>query len=105
MGARRGRYGYGVGVGGAELAIGSDDGARGLGRLAAIEDALDKGATYGSGFVYVCVDPHGNGHRPVQVEAHPDATHLEPDPLVDPATITPEQPAGVQSPPFVKKHV
>jgi hypothetical protein len=84
--------------------LNTEDGAPGLSRLAAIEDALDKGATYGSGFVYVCVDPHGNGHRPVQVEAHPAATSLEPNPLVDPASITPESPDGVPTPPFVKKY-
>ncbi len=48
----------------------------------AIEDALDKAATYCSGFVYAEVTPNGR-MEPIQVVAHPAATDPA-NPLVNP---------------------
>ena len=48
----------------------------------AIEDALDKAATYCSAFIYAEVTPNGR-MEPVQVEAHPAATDPK-NPLVNP---------------------
>ena len=53
---------------------------------AVLEESVDRGCTWGSDFLYVCVDPQGGGWRPTQVKAAPTAVSLEPDPLIDPTT-------------------
>lgn len=59
--------------------------------------AVDKAHTGGSGYVFVYVDPYAGGRQPLQVEATPDAQH------VDQATTNPD---GSPAPgPFVTKHV
>jgi hypothetical protein len=50
--------------------------------------AEKKAAVHGSGFVYVCVDPMGNGWRPTEIRALPTAM-TEQDATIDPATQQP----------------
>lgn len=52
--------------------------------VSALEDALDKAATYCTGFIYAEVTPNGR-MEPKQVESHPKATDAA-NPLVDPMT-------------------
>ncbi len=40
-------------------------------------EAFDRGGNYGSGFRHYWIDPKGNGHRPTQILAHPDAQTIE----------------------------
>jgi chemotaxis protein histidine kinase CheA len=50
-----------------------------------LRSALDKSMTFGSAFGWVTMDPHGGGHRPRTMLAHPMATNEE-DALTDPET-------------------
>lgn len=52
----------------------------GANNLKSIRESFDSACTYGSGFRYHYVDPHGGGQRPQQIEASPNAT-LVSDPL------------------------
>ena len=48
--------------------------------------AFDRASTFGSGYVRYFIDARGGGLVPVEVQAHPDATHVD-NALVDPATM------------------
>lgn len=48
-------------------------------------DAFDLGSVYASGLRHWWVDPRGNGHRPMQIQASPQATTVD-DALIDPET-------------------
>lgn len=47
--------------------------------------AEKKASYHGSGFIYLCVDPTGNGWRPMEIQAHPQAQAVE-DATRDPLT-------------------
>lgn len=48
--------------------------------------AFDRASTFGSGYVRYYIDARGGGLVPVQVQAHPDATHVD-NALIDPSTM------------------
>jgi hypothetical protein len=50
----------------------------GLDLHAKLRSASALGATYGSGFLVIDVDPTGGGWEPLAIDAHPAATHYDP---------------------------
>lgn len=57
----------------------------GFNLLGALEAAAHASAVYRSGFLYLCIDPAGNGWRAMEVLAHPAAPHKDVA-SIDPAT-------------------
>lgn len=74
------------------------EGESGLSEEHTIRKAFNKASDYGSGFVHYYVDPKGGPRVPVQIEAHPTATH-EDMALTDPMT------GEDAAPPYIKKFV
>lgn len=75
-----------------------------------VEEAQDLGCSYGSGFVYLYVDPQGGGHRPKEIMAPQGATEIGPDgqPVLempgqpDPLTGQPGPPIPIQGEPVIR---
>jgi hypothetical protein len=76
------------------LNFGQDEG---MNLTAYMEDALDKAATFCSGFLYGTVTPHGS-QVPKEVQANVKAVDGAADPRINPET-------GLPEPPYVRKFV
>jgi hypothetical protein len=72
-------------------------GQKRLRTIAKLRQALTRACDFGSGFIYYYVDPQGGGRVPVEVLAHPMATHI------DNATVNPE--TGFEQGPYLLRYV